>query len=95
LALQKVWLKHLFGGSMVMNDQAWRILTKRFIGFFLFSAVLNEIIWRTQSDDFWVNFKVFGIMGLTFAFIATQMPFLHKNMEETESDKKDDTVDGA
>jgi len=42
-------------------------------------AVLNEIIWRTQSTDFWVNFKVFGIMGITLAFTIIQIPFLKKH----------------
>lgn len=88
LILKKVWLKHLFGAAMQMADSAWRTLTLRFIGFFLFSAVLNEIIWRTQSTDFWVNFKVFGLLILTFGFIATQMPFMSKHMIDDE-DKKD------
>ena len=87
LLIKKVWLKHLFGAAMKMEDAAWRILTKRFIGFFFFSAILNEIIWRTQSTDFWVNFKVFGLILLTFGFIATQMPFMSKNMIEDEDNK--------
>ena len=47
--------------------------------FFIFLAVLNEIIWRTQSTDFWVNFKVFGIMGITLAFTIIQIPLLKKH----------------
>ncbi|MTI09589.1 septation protein A [Curvivirga aplysinae] len=86
--LKKVWLKHLFGGAMKMPDAAWRTLTIRFIGFFLFSAALNEIVWRTQSTDLWVNFKVFGLLILTFGFIATQMPFMSKHMIDDE-DKGD------
>lgn len=87
LILNKVWLKHLFGGSMVMLDTAWRTLTLRFIGFFIFSALLNEVVWRTQSTDFWVNFKVFGLLGLTLVFIATQMPFMTKNMIDEDSEE--------
>lgn len=91
LLLNKVWLKHLFGGSMVMLDQAWRTLTLRFIGFFIFSALLNEAVWRTQTTDFWVNFKVFGLLGLTLVFIATQMPFMTKNM--IDEDNKEEAED--
>ena len=46
--------------------------------FFLALAVLNEIVWRTQTTDFWVNFKVFGVVPLTFVFAALQYPLLQK-----------------
>lgn len=88
LFFKRVWLKHLFGGSMAMPDQAWRTLTLRFIAFFFFSALLNEAVWRTQTTDFWVNFKVFGLLGLTLVFIATQMPFMTKNMIDDDSKEK-------
>ncbi len=87
LLLKRVWLKHLFGGSMNMLDQAWRTLTIRFVCFFLFSAAVNEIVWRTQTTDFWVTFKVFGLLGLTLVFIATQLPFMTKNMIEEDKDE--------
>ena len=61
-----------------MTDKGWRILTLRFSLFFFLSATLNEAIWRTQSTDFWVNFKVFGLIGLTFVFIVTQLPLLKR-----------------
>ena len=79
LMLKRLWLKPLFGGSIAMPDRAWRTFTLRFIGFFLASAALNEIVWRTQSTDFWVNFKVFGLMGFTALFIASQIPFMNKH----------------
>jgi len=84
LILKRAWLKHIFGGSVNMPEGAWKTLTLRFIVFFLFSAVLNEVIWRTQSTDFWVNFKVFGLLGLTLAFSATQIPFMTRNMVDDE-----------
>ena len=67
------------------HGHALRILTARWALFFLAMAVLNEIIWRTQSTDFWVNFKVFGIMPLTLVFSALQMPVIlkHQIPEET------------
>jgi len=73
----------LFGRSFIaiMFDQmfnltptGWRILTMRWALFFCGMAVLNEIVWRTQSTDFWVNFKVFGVTSLTMVFAIAQMP---------------------
>lgn len=90
LLLKRVWLERLFSGSINISVTAWRTLTVRFILFFLASAVLNEIVWRTQSTDFWVNFKVFGLMGLTFIFIISQMPFINRAMAAKEADDKDD-----
>ena len=63
--MNRLLLKSLMGSVWQMTDEGWRILTLRFSFFFFLSATLNEVIWRTQSTDFWVNFKVFGIMGLT------------------------------
>jgi len=53
-------------------------LTKRWIGFFIALAILNEIVWRTQSTDLWVNFKVFGILPITFIFTMTQFSLIKK-----------------
>jgi intracellular septation protein len=73
----------LFGRSFIaiMFDQmfnltphGWRILTRRWALFFLGMAILNEVIWRTQSTDFWVTFKAFGVIPLTMAFAVAQMP---------------------
>ena len=61
-----------------MEDAGWDILTKRWIGFFIALALLNEIIWRTQSTDIWVNFKVFGILPITFLFTLFQFPIIKK-----------------
>jgi len=88
LLLNRLWLKPLFGKSMDMPDSAWRTLTFRFVLFFIVSAGANEFVWRTQTTDFWVNFKVFGLLGLTFAFIATQLPFIHKHGNFDEQDDK-------
>lgn len=79
LVLKRTWLKPLFGGAIDMPERAWRILTLRFVLFFLMSAVLNEVVWRTQTTGFWVNFKVFGLMGFTLVFIVSQMPFINKH----------------
>ena len=71
-------LKLLLGEALKLQDQGWNILTKRWISFFIALAILNEIIWRTQSTDVWVNFKVFGILPLTFIFTLTQFPVIKK-----------------
>ena len=76
--INKPVLKLLLNSSMKLTDQGWSLMNKIWSGFFIFLAVLNEIIWRTQSTDFWVNFKVFGIMGITLAFTIIQIPLLKK-----------------
>ncbi len=72
-------LKPVMGTAWNMDDTGWRKLSLRFALFFLAMAVLNELVWRTQSTDFWVNFKVFGILGLTMVFSLAQMPLLNKH----------------
>ena len=59
-----------------LTDEGWRKLTLRWASFFFVLAALNEVVWRTQSTDFWVSFKVFGIMPLTIAFALAQTPLL-------------------
>ena len=76
--LKKPLLKILLGGTLKLENEGWSILTKRWIGFFIALAILNEIIWRTQTEDFWVNFKVFGILPITFIFTMAQFPVIKK-----------------
>ena len=78
LAIKKSLLKYLLGGALKLQDEGWAILTKRWVGFFIALAILNEIVWRTQSTDLWVNFKVFGILPITFIFTLTQFPIIKK-----------------
>src|SRR5262249_27249388 len=61
-----------------LTDEGWRKLTIRWTLFFVAMAVLNEIVWRTQSTDTWVSFKLFGVLPLTFVFGALQVPLLTK-----------------
>jgi intracellular septation protein len=79
LALGRPLLKPLMGAAWSMDDQGWRKLTVRFALFFLAMAALNEAVWRTQSTDFWVNFKVFGILGLTLVFAFAQTPLMRRH----------------
>ncbi|HEX2137554.1 MAG TPA: septation protein A [Microvirga sp.] len=62
-----------------LTEEGWRKLTLRWAIFFFVLAALNEIVWRTQSTDFWVSFKVFGIMPLTLAFALAQTPLLMRH----------------
>jgi intracellular septation protein len=62
-----------------LTDEGWRKLTLRWALFFFVLALLNEIVWRTQTTDFWVSFKVFGIMPLTIAFALAQTPLLMRH----------------
>ena len=76
--LNKSLLRYLLGAALKLQDEGWDILTKRWIGFFIALAILNEIIWRTQTTDIWVNFKVFGILPITFIFTLTQFSTIKK-----------------
>jgi intracellular septation protein len=78
LWFNKPLLAMLFDSVFDLTGEGWRKLTLRWALFFLALAVLNEAIWRTQSTDFWVNFKVFGVLPLTFVFAALQFPLLQK-----------------
>jgi intracellular septation protein len=82
LALGKPVLGVVFDSVFHLTEEGWRRLTLRWALFFLALAVLNEIVWRTQSTDFWVNFKVFGVVPLTFLFAALQYPLLQKYEEK-------------
>ena len=76
--LNKPLLKYLLGGTIKLQNEGWALLTKRWATFFIALAVLNEIVWRTQSTDIWVNFKVFGILPITFIFTMTQFSLIKK-----------------
>ena len=66
------------GNSVSLTDEGWEILNKRGIYFFFGLAILNEIVWRTQSEEFWVNFKVWGLLPITFIFTAFQISLINK-----------------
>jgi intracellular septation protein len=78
LAFGKSLLGTLFDQVFTLTDEGWRRLTWRWALFFFVLALLNEIVWRTQTTDFWVAFKVFGVVPLTFAFGALQYPLITK-----------------
>jgi len=86
---KKPLISYIMGEQIKMSPQAWVILSLRWGLFFVFLAGLNEVIWRSFSTDFWVKFKVFGMMPLSLIFTVSQFPFMMKKMKEFEG-KKDD-----
>jgi intracellular septation protein len=82
IALDKPFLGIMFDQMFHLTAEGWRKLTWRWALFFLFLAVVNEIVWRTQTTDFWVSFKLFGVVPLTFIFGALQYPLLMKYAAE-------------
>jgi intracellular septation protein len=82
LAFNKPLLGIVFDSLFHLTEEGWRKLTVRWAIFFFALAVLNEIVWRNTSTDVWVDFKVFGVMPLTFLFAALQMPLLKKYAAE-------------
>jgi intracellular septation protein len=86
LILRKPLLALVFDQVFQLTEEGWRKLTVRWALFFLVLAVLNEIVWRTQTTDTWVTFKVFGVVPLTFVFAALQYPLL---MKYDASEKKE------
>jgi intracellular septation protein len=86
LVFDKPLLGMVFDSVFHLSEEGWRKLTWRWALFFLALAVLNEFVWRTQTTDFWVSFKLFGVVPLTFLFAVLQVPLLTKY--STENSKK-------
>jgi intracellular septation protein len=84
--LEKPFLAIVFDSMFHLTAEGWRKLTLRWALFFLAMAVLNEAVWRTQSTDFWVNFKLFGFTPITFLFAALQVPLLTRYATEPASE---------
>ena len=87
LAFRKPLLGMVFDSVFNLTDEGWRKLTLRWGLFFLVMAVLNEIIWRTQSTTFWVNFKAFGFLPLTFLFALAQFPLLQRYSADSKDER--------
>jgi intracellular septation protein len=78
LAVNRLPLRVVLGKSITISDEGWRQLSLRWGLFFVLLAALNEIVWRTQSEAFWVSFKVFGLIGLTVIFAMAQTPLIRR-----------------
>jgi intracellular septation protein len=75
---KKPLLKIFFQSALDLKNEGWRKLNDRWIIFFILVAILNEIVWRTQSEPFWVNFKVWGLLPISFIFAASQISLINK-----------------
>jgi intracellular septation protein len=84
LLLGQSLLKVLFGEVFRLREPGWRLLTFRWACFFVGLSLLNEVVWRSFSTDFWVSFKVFGIMPLTLAFALSQIGLLKRYSERSD-----------
>ena len=84
VAFGRSYLKLIMGEAVKLSEAAWRTLSVRWGLFFVFLAVLNEVVWRSVSTDTWVNFKVFGLLPLTLVFAIANAPFMSKHMIEDE-----------
>jgi intracellular septation protein len=78
----KSLLGYVFDSAFTLNAEGWRKLTFRWGLFFLFLAVVNEVVWRNFSTDFWIAFKVWGTMPITLAFTMSQMPLILQHGSE-------------
>jgi len=78
LMTNRPFLKTVLGQAFALTEEGWRKLTTRWIGFFVAMAGLNELIWRTMSEQTWVNFKVFAIIPLTAVFMIAQVGLIKK-----------------
>jgi intracellular septation protein len=85
LAAGRPLLAVVFDQVFHLTQEGWRKLTLRWALFFLALAVVNEIVWRTQTTDFWVAFKLFGVMPLTLVFAALQYPLLTRYEARAEA----------
>ena len=74
----KNFLKFFFQAAFQLNEKGWGKLNSRWAYFFIFLAFLNEVVWRTQPETTWVNFKVWGIFPITIIFTAMQLPLINR-----------------
>ncbi len=79
LAFGRSLIGHVFDEVLRLDEEGWRKLTLRWGLFFVFLAILNEVVWRAFSTDFWVSFKVFGVLPLTIAFAMAQIPLMQRH----------------
>ena len=91
LAFRLQLLQRVLGTVIVLTDWGWRVLTFRWAVFFVCLAVLNEIVWRSQTTETWIQFKLFGIMPLTLVFSLAQMPLINRYHVADDEDTEDKT----
>ena len=87
LKFNKLFLRMAMSKAFELSEETWKKLTIRWSSFFIFLAFINEVVWRTQSTDFWVSFKVFGILPLTLIFAVLQLPLITKDSKNKKMEK--------
>lgn len=87
LAFGTSLLGYVFNAAFQLDAEGWKKLTLRWGIFFLFLAVMNEVVWRNFSDDVWVSFKVWGTMPITILFTLAQMPLIMKHSLEDKEEQ--------
>lgn len=88
VALRKNPLKVLLGSALHLDDRSWRTLTFRYGLFFLAQAVLNEVVWRTQTTEAWVLFRFPGLQVLALLFSFSQLPLMMRGIKAAEAEAK-------
>ena len=75
----KNFLKFFLQTAFQLEEAGWNKLNFRWAYFFIFLAILNELVWRTQPETTWVNFKVWGMLPITFIFTGLQLPLINRH----------------
>lgn len=83
LAFGKFYLRIMMGEVFKITAEGWRLLTWRWASFFIFLAILNEIVWRNFSDEFWIAFKLLGAIPLTIVFGIAQMGLMKRYADQS------------
>ena len=82
LQFDRVFLRQVLGEAMSLTEPGWIALTYRYAGLFGFLAMVNEVVWRTQSEAFWVGFKIVGPMVIIVLFSLAHIPFFQRHSTE-------------
>jgi len=93
LLTKRLLIKFVLEAAFQLTDRGWRIVTWAWIAFFIFLAALNEVIWRNFTTDFWVSFKVFGVMPITLIFSFSMIPIVLKHSVAPKKEPADDGID--
>ncbi len=91
MLLNRSPLQFVLNQAIDLDERGWRTFTWRYAAFFVFLALANEIVWRTQSEEIWVYFKVFGLLGLTILFSLLQIPLLMRHTQNITGDEAAET----
>lgn len=93
----RLFIKLILESAFNLTQRGWRLITWAWIGFFIFLAALNEVVWRNSTTDFWVSFKVFGVMPLTIVFSFAMIPVIMRHTVQPPAEPAapgpDETVD--